>query len=152
MNLDHDWIAAHIPHQADMCLLDCVSTWDENCIVCTATSHTRLGNPLRAGNALGIVCGIEYAAQAMAIHGALLAGDQMRPQIGFLTSVREVIWHCARLDNLPSPLVVSVERISGNTDSLLYGFNLTCDTQCLLQGRASVMLTVPATALLGSWV
>ncbi|HAJ12631.1 MAG TPA: 3-hydroxylacyl-ACP dehydratase, partial [Comamonadaceae bacterium] len=26
--LDHRWIAAHIPHQGSMCLLDEVLTWD----------------------------------------------------------------------------------------------------------------------------
>ena len=38
-----------------------------------ASSHRAADNPLRAHGRLGAACGIEYAAQAMAVHGALLA-------------------------------------------------------------------------------
>ena len=73
--LDRAWIAAHIPHQGSMCLLDAVREWSGEAITCTASSHTDPANPLRADGRLGAANGIEYAAQAMAIHGALLAGD-----------------------------------------------------------------------------
>ena len=56
-----------------MCLLDCVETWDEERIHCRASSHRAMDNPLRVCERLGTACGIEYAAQAMAVHGALLA-------------------------------------------------------------------------------
>ncbi len=59
-----------------MCLLDAVRDWSAEAITCTATSHTDPANPLRADGRLGAANGIEYAAQAMAIHGALLAGQR----------------------------------------------------------------------------
>ena len=71
--LDHAWIAAHIPHQGSMCLLDAVLRWDTQHVACSATSHGDPSNPLRQFGRLGAACGIEYAAQAMAVHGALLA-------------------------------------------------------------------------------
>ena len=71
--LDHAWIAAHIPHQGSMCLLDAVLHWDSQHLVCCATSHRHAGNPLRQFDRLGAACGIEYAAQAMAVHGVLVA-------------------------------------------------------------------------------
>ena len=71
--LDHAWIAAHIPHQGSMCLLDAVLHWDSQHLVCCATSHRQAGNPLRQFDRLGAACGIEYAAQAMAVHGVLVA-------------------------------------------------------------------------------
>ena len=71
--LDRTAIAARIPHQGDMCLLDTVRDWNASIIQCTASSHRRADNPLRNDAQLGIAAGIEYAAQAMALHGGLLA-------------------------------------------------------------------------------
>ena len=36
----HDWIAARVPHQGRMCLLDTVEHVTATDVVCTATSHT----------------------------------------------------------------------------------------------------------------
>lgn len=138
--VDHAWIAAHIPHQGSMCLLDRVESWDETVIVCRAHSHLAADNPLRHEGSLGITNGIEYAAQAMAVHGALLAGDDHAPAAGFLTSVRNVQWSRQRLDDLDDELVVRAERLSGNELNILYEFSLQCAGAILLSGRASVML------------
>jgi predicted hotdog family 3-hydroxylacyl-ACP dehydratase len=140
MTIDKTWIAAHIPHQGGMCLLDRVESWDETHIVCRTASHRTADNPLRHEGSLGIANGIEYAAQAMAVHGALLAGDAPRPAAGFLTSVRNVHWHRPRLDDLDDELVVRAERLSGNEANILYQFSLHFGDALLLSGRASVML------------
>jgi len=73
MRLDRAWIESRIPHHGPMCLLDEVIGWDAERITCTSSSHRSADNPLRARGRLGIACGIEYAAQAMAVHGALIA-------------------------------------------------------------------------------
>ena len=138
--LDHAWIAAHIPHQGSMCLLDAVTGWSENSIACRATSHTDPVNPLRADGRLGAANGIEYAAQAMAIHGALLANADDSPRQGYLTSVRSVSLHVARLDDLPGELDVQAERLSGDANNILYQFSLSHTGRCLLAGRAAVVL------------
>ena len=140
MILDHAWIAAHIPHQGSMCLLDGVESWNEAEIVCRASSHRLLDNPLRTAASLGIANGIEYAAQAMAVHGALLASGNEIPDAGFLTSVRDVRWHRTRLDDIASDLSVRAERISGNANNILYSFGLYAEGAVLLSGRASVMI------------
>ena len=139
--LDRAWIATKIPHSGAMCLLDHVAEWDADHIRCMATSHLDVHNPLRAHGCLAAVCGIEYAAQAMAVHGALLgAAGQQRPRAGFLASVREVDAQVARLDTLDGPLSVEAERLSGNENNILYHFALRCDERLLLTGRAAVML------------
>jgi predicted hotdog family 3-hydroxylacyl-ACP dehydratase len=138
--IDKTWIAAHIPHQGDMCLLERVESWTETAIVCQATSHLAGSNPLRHEGSLGIANGIEYAAQAMAVHGALLAGENTRPAAGFLTSVRNVRWHRLHLDDLDDELTIRAERLSGNESNILYEFSLHCGDAPLLSGRASVML------------
>jgi predicted hotdog family 3-hydroxylacyl-ACP dehydratase len=138
--IDRAWIAAHIPHQGSMCLLDRVKAWDAERIVCCASSHRLADNPLRHDGRLGIANGIEYAAQAMAVHGALLAGDDAAPAAGFLTSVRNVSWQRQRLDDLGDELEICAERLSGNELNVLYEFSLHSAGALVLTGRASVML------------
>ena len=61
-----------IPHQGTMCLLDTVERWDDTSITCTTASHRDATNPLRRDNQLEAICGLEYAAQAMAVHVGIL--------------------------------------------------------------------------------
>ncbi len=142
--LDRAWIAAHIPHQGTMCLLDAVTDWSENHIACRATSHGEPANPLRAADRLGAANGIEYAAQAMAIHGALLAGHDDPPRQGYLTSVRSVTLHVDRLDDLPGELAVRAERLSGDHNNVLYQFSVSHAGRPVLEGRAAVVLDASA--------
>jgi predicted hotdog family 3-hydroxylacyl-ACP dehydratase len=142
--LDHAWIATHIPHQGNMCLLNAVENWSETSITCHAISHTDPANPLRTNGRLGAANGIEYAAQAMAIHGTLLANTDDSPHQGYLTSVRSVSLRVLRLDDLPGKLVVQVERLSGDTNNILYQFSLTHAGRCILEGRAAVVLDASA--------
>ena len=142
--LDRAWIAAHIPHQGSMCLLDAVREWSGEGITCTASSHTDPANPLRADGRLGAANGIEYAAQAMAVHGSLLARAGDQPRQGYLTSVRSVALHVARLDDLPGELLVRAERLSGDSNNILYQFSLSHGERCLLAGRAAVVLDAGA--------
>ncbi len=123
-----------------MCLLERVLHWDAEHIHCLASSHTAPAHPLAADGTLGMANGIEYAAQAMAVHGALLAGSESAPAAGFLTSVREVQWNEPRLDTLGPELQVHAQRLSGDGQNILYGFRLETGGHTVLSGRASVML------------
>lgn len=135
-------IAARIPHTDDMCLLDGVESWDDENIVCTTRTHLDGNNPLREAGRLGAACGVEYAAQAMAIHGALRAGlaDDSRPRAGFLASMRDVQLHVARLDDIAEALRIEANRLSGDGQTVLYGFSLRSSENVLLTGRAAVVL------------
>jgi predicted hotdog family 3-hydroxylacyl-ACP dehydratase len=137
---DHAWLLAHLPHQGSMCLLDAVTGWDAQHIRCTASSHRLADNPLRAHDRLGAACGIEYAAQAMAAHGALLAAADSAPRAGYLASVRGVDLQVARLDDVAADLVVEAERLSGDDNIILYGFSVAAGERLLLSGRATVVL------------
>ena len=142
MSLDREWIAAHIPHHGIMCLLDEVVAWTDADIRCRTASHRMISNPLRSGNHLKAVCGIEYAAQAMAIHGALISKrDNVGRRIGMLASVRNVTLHVRRLDDIHSDLIVSSTRISSDENALLYDFTISGDPGVLLSGRSTIVLT-----------
>jgi len=136
---DRAWLAAHLPHQGSMCLLDGVEECGDTHIVCRASSHLDPANPLRTGERLGIAIGIEYAAQAMAAHGAMLSPAGGRPRLGYIASVRGVELLDERLDRA-EPLRIRAERISGDARSVLYRFELAAGATCLLRGRAAVVL------------
>jgi predicted hotdog family 3-hydroxylacyl-ACP dehydratase len=140
--LDRAWIAEHIPHSGAMCLLDGVLAWSDETIRCVATSHRDADNPLRSDGRLIAICGIEYAAQAMAVHHALLdsRSEKYRPLAGLLASVRNVETHVERLDTLSGPLTVEAERISASVNNVLYRFTLHCDDRRVLTGRAAVVI------------
>ncbi len=136
--LDHGWIAAHVPHHGSMCLLDAVVEWDADSASCRATSHRDARNPLRLGDRLGVACGVEYAAQAMAVHGALCA-VHAAPRAGMLVSARAVRWHVERLDDIADDLLVHVVRLHGDDTALHYAFSVRAGTRALLDGQAMVL-------------
>lgn len=138
--LDRHWIARHIPHHGAMNLLERVTAWDAQHIQCEALSHRTADNPLRARGRLGSATGIEYAAQAMAVHGALLAPPDAPPRVGYIASVRGVEFFAAHLDDVGETLEIAAERVSGDDNVLLYAFELSADGRCLLRGRATVVL------------
>jgi predicted hotdog family 3-hydroxylacyl-ACP dehydratase len=138
--LDHDWIAGRIPHHGKMCVLDGVHAWDDEQIRCRATSHRHPDNPLRRDGRLGVAAGIEYAAQAMAVHGSLVTPREGKPTLGYLASVRGVELCVERLDDIAAPLDIEARRLSGNDTTILYSFTVSADGRRLLSGRAAVLM------------
>jgi predicted hotdog family 3-hydroxylacyl-ACP dehydratase len=148
ISLDRTAIAGLIPHAGAMCLLDEVIAWDATTIKCRTASHRESDNPLARGGGLATICGIEYAAQAMAVHGRLANTIGLRPAAGFLASVREVRCEVERLDLLRGDLVITAERLLGDTARVIYRFALVCGETPVISGRAAVVLKaeVPAPA------
>jgi predicted hotdog family 3-hydroxylacyl-ACP dehydratase len=141
--LDHAAIAARIPHAGAMCLLHEVVAWDAASIECRARSHRDPANPLRSREQLAAVHGVEYAAQAMALHGALLGGEgapASRP--GYIGAVRALELHARRLDDIADDLAIHAERLAGDESHALYAFNIRAGERLLAEGRISVALGV----------
>lgn len=125
-----------------MCLLDRVWYWDNDSIECLSLSCNKPINPLRRPDGtLGTACGIELAAQAMALHGRLVERDSARPIThGYLASLREVRLRKRFLDNLGDGLTINVLRLMGDGRSATFYFELKCQHVDLLSGRATVVL------------
>ena len=142
--LDHDAIALLIPHSDSMCLLAGMTRWSDTEIVCSATSHRDPRNPLRTARGLLSPCAIEYAAQAMALHGALVGRAAARAVgPGYLASARGVLLHRLRIDELPGDLRIQVTRLAGDDQQILYSFNVTHQGDPVADGRAAVVLNTP---------
>lgn len=140
MKVSRDEIARLIPHAGAMSLLDAVLEWSEESIRCLSTRHRFADNPLRDHGRLGALCGIEFAAQAMAIHGRLAGSIGERPRAGYLASLREVACHCERLDLIADDLIIEATRIMGDDERVMYSFLVGCAAGTLLAGRATVLL------------
>ncbi|MEO7063643.1 MAG: phosphotransferase [Dokdonella sp.] len=141
-----DW-STLIPHQGAMCLLDSVVDWTGIRIHARSDSHRRADNPLRSNGTLRALHLCEYGAQAMAVHGGLLAraaGTAAAP--GFLVSLRAVDLHVARIDDLAGPLDVCAERLLGGDGSWQYQFSVQHAGTLLASGRAAVMVAMRPTA------
>lgn len=134
--LGRDWLAAHLPHQGAMSLLDEIVKWDSTTVHALARRHGALDHPLRRGGELPAAAGIEYGAQAAAAHGALAA--QGRRATGFLASARSVVFHVRRLDDVASPLDIFAEQLAGGASGVLYRFEVCAGGRCLVGGRVSV--------------
>jgi predicted hotdog family 3-hydroxylacyl-ACP dehydratase len=166
--LSHAEIALRIPHSGNMCLLDHVQAFTAQDIEALACDHTQADHPLREGGVLLSPCLIEYAAQAMALHGALLAAPEKtpgrsqvfsspsggltqsdrfggtrvsKPVPGFIASVRQVQFQTPDLDSAAAPLHIHAQRLAGSEHEVLYAFTVCDAHQTLLaKGRAAVVL------------
>ena len=140
MLIDRSRIAQLIPHAGDMCLLDGAVSWNQTRIECVTTTHRLPQNPMRRNGQLGSLCGVEYAAQAMALHAALVAGNNDIPHHGYLASLRAVNCYTDRLDLIPGALHVEAVRLHHELGRVIYTFVLRHDDHALLDGRAVVVL------------
>ena len=140
--LGRDWIVAHIPHQDAMCLIDEVLSWSTERIACRAASHRLDTNPLRREGRLGASCAIEYAAQAMAIHGALLGNEEQKARPGVLVSVRGVEFSVDRVDDVAEDLEIEAEQMVAEKERVLYQFTVRAGVKTLCSGRATVVLAL----------
>jgi predicted hotdog family 3-hydroxylacyl-ACP dehydratase len=138
--LGRDVIAALIPHQGEMCLLDRVVEWDNDRIVLATATHRSPTNPLRLDGRLRAIHLCEYGAQAMAVHGGLRAQAEGRTaQPGFLVSLRDVHLHIEFIDHLPGDLTVTAQRLLETPGSWQYAFTVEHGAALLATGRAAVV-------------
>lgn len=156
--LDQAGIARLIPHSGSMCLLERLLQWDAQAIHCSTTTHRLPDNPLRTVSGLLAPNLIEYAAQAMALHGGLIALDEAQrkgeggdegeqggePSAGFLASARNVKLAVTRFDDIEGELHLHARRSAGDATQILYEFAAKdAHGRLLAEGRAVVVLNTP---------
>ena len=128
-----------------MRLLDAVEAWDETPIRCRTAPHRDPDHPLRYRGRLSVSVGLEYAAQAMGVHAGLLDRDrQMEGRIGYVGSVRDVVFGADRLDGTDSDLMVEATRLAEGDQSYMYRFRVALGDRTVIEGRASIFLKAVA--------
>src|SRR5512142_1706976 len=95
---------------------------------------------MRSGDALLALCGIEYAAQAMAVHGAWDAQFDRKPRAGYLAALRDVTCNTMRLDDLSDDLIIEAEKVMGDEARVIYQFTIHAGANRIMSGRATVVL------------
>jgi predicted hotdog family 3-hydroxylacyl-ACP dehydratase len=133
-----------VPHHGAMCLWDEVVEWDAQSIRLRARNHRDATHPLRHRDRLHAVHLGEYGAQAMAVHGGLLAraaGEGVKP--GMLVALREVRLHVARIDDLPGALEVEARCLMADHAGSQYRFLITHAGLPIAEGRAAVLHSLP---------
>jgi predicted hotdog family 3-hydroxylacyl-ACP dehydratase len=139
--IDRDTLLTLIPHQGTMCLWDRVVDWDATRIRLRSASHVRCDNPLRSESRLCAVHLCEYGAQAMAVHGGLLARESgAASRAGMLVALRGVELRVVRIDHLHGALEGEAELLAAGDRSQQYAFRIVHAGELLVEGRAAVML------------
>ena len=138
MQLDHAAIATRIPHSGRMCLLDRVLQWDAHTIRCSATSHRDKDNPLREDGGLAALAGIEYAAQAAAVHGALLL-DGTTPRSGVLAALKNVNAARQWLHEIADEIVIEANLLHSDPAGGVFAFAVLAGEARVLSGQFTLM-------------
>jgi predicted hotdog family 3-hydroxylacyl-ACP dehydratase len=148
MPLTKTEICQFLPHDGVMCLLDSVEVWDDQHIICRAGSHRDPNNPLQEKGILSSINGVEYAAQAMGVHGGLVGQlKDGKPTIGYLASIRDLKLHVERLDDLPGDLEIEVRQLAAGDESVMCEFTLRSESVTLIQGRATLLMNAEASII-----
>ncbi len=136
-NLTRLEIEQYLPHSDTMCLLDEVSRTTEQSLWAQTKSHLSTDNPLMINGRIAAVNGIEYAAQAMALHGYLLSGEQ---KDGYIASVRNIKILAPFLPLDDVPIVIQVDSLLNDPYGFTYQFLLSSQKKPLISGKITVFL------------
>ncbi len=141
MQLNQKEIESLIPHSGTMSLLNKVLNWDSEHIICLANSHRNKHNPLKNRGVLSSVCGVEYAAQAMAVHGAITqSGPNKGPRLGYLAAIKNLELLVDSLDDIESDLMIEAKLLMRDTTFLMYQFRIFSEDQNHISGRATISI------------
>lgn len=142
MTLDRQGIERLVPHAGSMCLLDGVTRWDAAAIDCRAAAPAP-DHPLLRDGLLPAVAGCEYAAQAAAVHGALVDGGGT-PKAGMLAKLMEVDLQRPHFTPDDGALSVRAGLVSRMDAGCLYQFEVDQLGQLVVRGRLIVAFATPA--------
>lgn len=134
-----------LPHAGATVMLDSVTAWDAASILCSSRAHLDPANPLRRGGRLSAVCGLEFAMQAAAAHGALRSGGvAQRP--GYVARLRDVSLAAPFLDEPGFGTLAVAARLQRDEGSgMIYDLALHAeDGTALVTATAIISVTAVA--------
>jgi predicted hotdog family 3-hydroxylacyl-ACP dehydratase len=135
MKLDRATIERLVPQAGVMCLLDAVSHWTPASIVCTA-SAPGADHPLARDASVPGIASCEFAAQAAAIHGALIE-HALGPRPGVLAKLMGIEVHAHEFPR-GEQVIVRADMLSRVAAGCLYAFEVRAGERQVCQGRLMV--------------
>ena len=145
-----------LPHAGAMRLIDHVLSWDQGMIQCSTATHLCPDNPLRQGGDLPAWSGLEYAAQAFALHGVLVnleneSGESgslavSKPVEAYVVTVQEMNCLEDSLLTCAAPLLITANMVFSQGESAVYEFMIAVQDRDvkprpLVTGSVGVMLS-----------
>jgi predicted hotdog family 3-hydroxylacyl-ACP dehydratase len=137
--LNRAQIEVRIPQAGSMVLLDRLVRYDQTRIVCEAAPPTP-EHPLARAEGVPAVAAVEYAAQAAALHGALLDSNS-EPRHGMLAKLSKVELIGDWLGVPSSRLTVQAELLVGGESGCMYSFTVHDQRGSGARGRLLVAFT-----------
>jgi len=144
VKFNRSFIERVVPQAGDMCLLDSVLAWDLTSIACTAAAP-HPDHPLMRDGSLPAIAGCECAAQAAAVHGALVDGIDV-PREGMLAKLMDVQFELPCFPRIAAALHVRAEALGRTAAGCLYAFEVAQDDLRIVRGRLMVAFASPRTA------
>lgn len=139
-SLDRHAICERLPHGDAMVMLDAVTRWNADTILCETRRHVDAANPLRSQDSLHASAGIEFAAQAIALHGLLKARPGGNVRQAVIAGLKKVEWTHQRLDDAGDMLTVRATASSQLGDGAHYYFEIAdASDAVIVSGEALVM-------------
>lgn len=138
MKIDRAGIERLVPHAGAMCLLDAVTGWTPASISCTSALPTR-DHPLARNQQVPAIVASEYAAQATAVHGALLE-DANGPRAGMLATLVDVQLAAQTLPMGAGALAIRADLLSRSAAGCMYSFDVATAQGPIASGRLMVVL------------
>lgn len=129
-----------LPQKGSMCLIDSAREWDADTIVCLADA-SRPDNPLRDEHGVAVVHGVEYGAQAAAVHHLTVGAVDRTPRGGLLLQLRDVRFGVGYLDRLPQPLEVVARCVMASSETARYRFEIRAAGELACRGELTLQLT-----------
>ncbi|HSV84885.1 MAG TPA: hydroxymyristoyl-ACP dehydratase [Ramlibacter sp.] len=143
MKIARATIAQLVPHAGAMCLLDAVTAWDAQAISCTSAAPLP-DHPLAREGRVPAIAAAEYAAQATAVHGALLEPSD-RPRAGMLAALMEVRLGTQVVPADEGALAIRAEVLGRSAAGCLYRFEVATACTPIVSGRLLVALQAEET-------
>lgn len=140
-------VADLVPHAGAMCLLDEVIAWQHDRIHCRSRMGAPVGHPLAVDGVLPVTALIEYAAQATAAHGTLVAraargSGPAAP--GRLVALRDVdlVADAETIARLAC-IDIHAERLMADASGSIYVFHVRGGGHQLVRGRLTIRMLDP---------
>lgn len=136
-------VARCLPHEGPMVLLERVLQCTEESLECETSTHLQPEHPLSIEGQLSVFAGVEYAAQAMALHKCLNAESDGKVRSGFVAVTSNLMPHLVVLNQASGTLNVAVNMLDSSGGGSLYEFHISHGQKKLpvLDGRLLVMLS-----------
>ena len=138
MTIDRARIERLVPHGGTMCLLDAVTEWSDAAIACTS-ALPGADHPLARDRRVPAIVATEYAAQATAVHGALLEGSD-QPRAGMLATLVDVQLATAAIPADGDALSIRARLLGRSAAGCMYSFEVGTTRTLVASGRLMVAL------------